>query len=361
MSQLKGQFFLRKNDFILDVNFSLPGNGITALFGASGSGKTSLLRCIAGLELANNGNLSLGDIVWQDPTLFVPAHQRGIATVFQDSNLFPHLSIKNNLLYGFKRNQSRPSLLSYEDAIELLGIKALLNKSISALSGGQRQRVAIARALLSNPQLLLMDEPLASLDTHSKQEILPYLEQVQKNVSIPIIYVSHTLDEALQLADTMLLIDKGKVKAQGRMNTLLTRTDLPLAHYNQACSIISGVVYKHEPAYHLSYINIINGTLSLTKMNKTVGAKVKLKILARDVSIALSPPIDSSISNIFPTTIANITSTEEPSKALVTLSVGKEILLAQLTLKSVEILQLKEKMKNNNTVFAQVKSVALNG
>lgn len=360
MTRLIGDFSLQKSDFKLNIKFDLPSNGITALFGKSGSGKTSLLRCIAGLENKAKGYLALGKTIWQDGNSFIPVYQRGIATVFQESRLFPHLSIKENLLYGCQRNQSRQALLSYDDAIHLLGIDSLLSKDINVLSGGQCQRVAIARALLANPQLLLMDEPLASLDKNSKQEILPYLEALQKKINIPIIYVSHTLDEVLQLADTMLLIDKGSVIEQGDINQLLTRTDLPLAHYNEACSILSGTVQRHEENYHLSYVSIASGNMGLTAINKAIGETVKLRILARDVSIALSCADDSSISNIFPVLITDITTTKNPSKMIITLSVGNEFLLAQLTAKSVANLHLQEKMKNKETVYAQVKSVALN-
>jgi len=358
-SELKGRFYLEKNDFVLDVDFALASVGITALFGVSGSGKTSLLRCIAGLDRADNGYLSLGDTLWQNNDFFVPVHKRNIATVFQDSRLFSHLSIKDNLQYGLKRNNTQASALAYDEVVELLGIDTLLNKSCQALSGGQRQRVAIARALLSNPYLLLMDEPLASLDTSSKQEILPYLESVQKHVDIPIIYVSHALDEVLQLADSMMLIDDGRISALGSINELLTDTQLPLAHRHEACSILSGKVKTHETHFHLSHIDINTGSVSLSQINKSVGDRVNLKIAARDVSIALSPPANTSINNIFPVTIKDIIATSDPSKMLASLNVGEEILLAQITLKSVESLDLKNKIKNNVTVYAQVKSIAL--
>ena len=357
--KLTGRFYLEKNDFTLDVDFTLPSMGITALFGTSGSGKTSLLRCIAGLDRAENGYLSLGNTLWQDNKHFVPVHKRNIATVFQDSRLFTHLSIKDNLQYGLKRNNTQAAPLDYADVVELLGIDSLLQKSCQALSGGQRQRVAIARALLSNPHLLLMDEPLASLDTSSKQEILPYLEQVQKHVDIPIIYVSHALDEVLQLADSMMLIDNGSISALGSINDLLTNTNLPLAHRHEACSILAGKVKAHEADFYLSHIEINSGSVSLSQIDKAVGDTVKLKIAARDVSIALSPPVNTSINNIFPVIISDIIPTDDPSKMLASLLVGEEILLAQITLKSAESLQLKEKIKNKDVVYAQVKSVAL--
>lgn len=359
MTQLIGQFYLKQNDFVLNVEFNLPSAGITALFGVSGSGKTSLLRCIAGLEQQAKGTLSLGDIVWQDDNQFCPPHLRGIATVFQDSHLFPHLSVDENLRYGSKRNQQRKALLSYDDTLELLGITSLLSKPVSVLSGGQRQRVAIARALLANPQLLLMDEPLASLDRQSKQEILPYLERLQKNVNIPIVYVSHALDEVLQLADTMLLIDQGRVQAQDNINTLLTRIDLPLAHYDEACSIITGTVSHHEHEYHLTHINTAVGLINTAAMPNAIGETIKLKILARDVSISLTQAQHTSISNCLPVTIESITESNEPSKQLLTLKMGKEYLLAQITKKSVEHLLLQEKLDQKTIVYAQVKSVAL--
>jgi len=359
MSTLNGHFLLDKNDFTLDVKLSLPSTGITALFGPSGSGKTSLLRCIAGLEKTSTGYLSLGQTIWQDGRHFTPAHQRGIATVFQDSHLFPHLSIKDNLQYGSRRNKHRENSLSYDEVVQLLGIEPLLKKTTQVLSGGQRQRVAIARALLAKPQLLLMDEPLASLDTHSKSEILPYLERLQKTLSIPIIYVSHSLDEVLQLADSMLLLDKGQVQAQGDINTLLTRSDLPLAYYQEACSIISGVIAEHERDYHLTHIDIATGRVSTSQRDRAIGEAVKLKIVARDVSITLTPPKHSSINNVFSAQVHQINPSNDLSKKLVTLKVGDEYLLAQITAKSTHNLALQEKINSGETIFAQVKSVVL--
>ena len=359
MIDLKGQFYLQKNDFILDAAIECSGSGVTALFGESGSGKTTLLRCIAGLEPNAKGRLTLGEITWHHENSFVPAHKRGIATVFQDSHLFPHLSIKDNLLYGQKRNTRRKALLSYNEAITILGIRPLLDKSCNDLSGGERQRVALARALLSNPQLLLMDEPLANLDAKSKNEILPYLEAMQKKIHIPIIYVSHVLDELLQLADEMVLIENGKTLGSGNINTMLTRTDLPLAYRDEACSILSAKIIEHDNPYHLSILETEAGTIQINQLEKPIGAEVKLRILAKDVSIALSHSTETSISNLFPVKIVDITENEPRGLALLTLCRGNDKLLSQVTIKSVDKLKLKNKMQAKETVFAQVKSVVL--
>jgi molybdate transport system ATP-binding protein len=348
-------FNLVRNNFELDVDIEIPGCGVTALFGSSGSGKTTLLRCLAGLEKSTRGNLIIGDEVWQSDTDFMPPHKREIGYVFQDSNLFEHLNVNDNLRYGFNRIDKQQRRISIDQAVSLLGIESLLSAMPAQLSGGQKQRVAIARALLSSPNLLLMDEPLASLDLSSKAEILPYLDSINTALSIPMIYVSHSPDEVVRIADHMVLLEAGKVRAQGAVNELLTRTDLPLAHLNEASAVVSGKIKEHDQRYHLTYIHIADNDIATSIIGRDIGTEVRVRILARDVSIALQPESRSSISNVLPCTITELSATHDLAKVLVKLNLKNEQLLAHITAKSADTLGLKTGM----SVYAQIKSVAL--
>ncbi len=355
MSTITGKFFLARQGFTLNVDVSLPSIGVTALFGASGSGKTTLLRCIAGLERVDNGFLRVGNSIWQDQHHFLPVHQRAIGFVFQDSHLFPHLNVEKNLRYGLQR-ATQPRV-TFSEIVELLGLASLLEHSATQLSGGQRQRVAIGRALLTSPELLLMDEPLASLDAQSKTDILPYLEKLSSSLNIPMIYVSHATDEVLRIAEHMLLLDKGELLAAGPVNQLLTRTSLPLAHLDDACAIVTGKVTAHDHHYHLTWIELNGGRVAVSKNYLAIGSNVRLRIMARDISLALSPAEQSSISNILRVHIDSIKPTADPAKVLVKLALGQESCLAQITARSVDLL----KLKTGQMVYAHIKSVALMG
>lgn len=218
---------LENGEFNLDVDLRLPATGINVLFGRSGSGKTSLLRCMAGLDRTPHGFMQLAETVWQDDAAFVAVHQRQIGYIFQDANLFEHLTARQNLEYA-KRRAVKNADIEFDRLVELLGIGALLERYPVQLSGGERQRVAMARALLTGPKLLLMDEPLASLDVERKQEILPYLERLAAQFTIPIVYVTHSMDEVARLADHLVIIDAGRVVAQGSLAEILPRLDLPV-------------------------------------------------------------------------------------------------------------------------------------
>jgi len=249
MSQeIRAKFCVDRKDFQLDVDLTLPGSGITALFGHSGSGKTTCLRAMAGLERAPQGYFAIGDKVWQDEAKqhFIPTHQRALGVVFQEASLFPHLSVRANMEFGLKRTSTAASRFALPEVAELLGIRALLERAPEQLSGGERQRVAIGRALLAGPEILLMDEPLAALDLKRKREILPYLEQLHSELDIPIIYVSHAPDEVARLADHLVLLDAGKVVASGPLNQVLSRIDLPDAFADDAGVVINTQVAAHE-------------------------------------------------------------------------------------------------------------------
>jgi molybdate transport system ATP-binding protein len=356
MTTLAIDIQLSRGDFQLDVNCRLAARGVTAIFGRSGCGKTSLLRAIAGLESGVSGTISFDQLHWLQPGSSVPTHQRAIGYVFQEPGLFPHLSVKQNLHYGFKRAQNRQQLFAFDQVVNWLGIEPWLEKSPQFLSGGQRQRVAIGRALLSQPQLLLMDEPLSALDASSKRDILPYLERLHRELHIPILYVSHSTDEVARLADHLLLMHAGKVVAQDSINNMLTRLDLPLAHNENAEAIIEATVTDVDSEYGLMQLNGSGGELSVGCQSVDIGRQVRLRLLARDISVTLKRPTKSSILNVLPVVIDAIQESDSTAtQLLLRLRWGKDIILARVTRKSVDTLGL----SIGQQIYAQVKSVAV--
>jgi len=356
MTGIRARFQLQLESFALDVSFSAPDEGVTALFGPSGSGKTSLLRCIAGLERAA-GSLHINGDVWQDDTKFLATHRRPLGYVFQEASLFPHLSVRANLEYGYKRIPSSERKVPLEQVVEWLGLGRLIERGDPAkLSGGERQRVAIGRALLTSPRLLLMDEPLSALDTSSRQDILPYLQRLHRELKIPVLYVSHALDEVARLADHLVLLEHGRVIASGALNETLARLDLPTAHFDDAGAVIEAAVAQHDEDYHLTRLDFPGGNLWVSRVNQPFGSRVRARVLARDVSIATLPPHgSSSITNILNARIAEIRD-EGPDKVNVRLMIGaSNVLLSRITRRSRDHLGLVVGME----VFAQVKSVVL--
>ncbi len=342
-------------DFHLQVDCEFPGQGITALFGRSGSGKTTVLRCIAGLERAARASVSFNGDVWQNEHRFVPTHCRPLGYVFQESSLFPHLDVRGNLEYGLQRVPAAQRRIGFDQAVQFMGLGSLLAHRADQLSGGQRQRVAIARALLASPHLLLMDEPLSSLDLASRADILPHLERLHDELSIPIIYVSHEIGEVMRIADHIALLEAGSVRALGPIHELLTRPDLPLAHLEEAGSIFDGVITEHDPQFHLSYVGIAAGRLAISLRAEPPGRRVRVRIDARDVSLALRPPEFSSITNILPGRVIDVTDDRDPAQRLVRIDVGGLPLLARITQRSVVQLAIAPGL----ALYAQVKSVAL--
>lgn len=351
---IEARFKMARGDFLLDVELDIPSKGVTALFGASGCGKTTLLRAIAGLEHITGGALNFAGESWQDSSVFVPPHRRAIGYVFQESSLFSHLDVRGNLEYGMKRVPEDARVDALDHAVELLGIEQLLERSTGTLSGGERQRVAIARALAVSPALLLMDEPLASLDIKRKREILPYLESLYRELEIPMLYVSHDPGEVARLADHVVLMDAGKVVATGSVQEIFTRLDLPLAHDDDAAAVIDATVMEHDEDYNLTQLTFGGQALLIARHDLPEGTRARLRIAARDVSLTLEPQTGTSILNILPATIDAL-EPESESQVTVRLLVEGTPLLARVTRKSAAALDLQP----DKQVFAQVKSIAL--
>lgn len=356
MSGIRAHFRLSYPGFALDAALDLPGRGVSALFGPSGSGKTTVLRCIAGLERAA-GRLEVNGELWQDDEVnrsALPVHRRPIGYVFQEASLFAHLDVRRNLEYGWKRVPAAERRIGFDQAVDWLGLAALLERMPARLSGGERQRVAMARALLTSPRLLLLDEPLSALDQASKSEILPYLKTLHRQLDIPMIYVSHSLDEVARLADYLVLLKQGRVVASGLPGELMTRIDLSLAPGEDAEALLEGTVAGHESAYHLTTVRFAGGVMTLPFHEIAVGEPVRLRIKARDVSLTLAQQTGTSILNILPATVTALAD-DTPGQTLVALDIGGTPLLARITRKSATTLGLQA----GASVFAQIKGVAI--
>ena len=273
---------------MLDVDLQLPGRGVTALFGPSGCGKTTCLRAIAGLTRAS-GRVQVNGQLWQDDgqRVWQPTHRRALGYVFQEASLLAHLNVRQNMEYGLRRLPPARRRVSLERAVDLLGLTHLLPRNAQTLSGGERQRVAIARALAASPHVLLMDEPLAALDAARKAEVLPYLERLQRELDIPLLYVSHSADEVARLADHLVLLEQGRVRAQGETAVLMAQLDLPLAQGEGAAALIHGHVTHHEANNHLLTVGFSGGELRLVSTRAHApGSTVWLRVPARDVSLS---------------------------------------------------------------------------
>ncbi|HSE11292.1 MAG TPA: molybdenum ABC transporter ATP-binding protein [Rudaea sp.] len=353
---IRARFSIAYAGFRLDVDLQLPASGISALFGPSGSGKTTCLRAIAGLERPRGGYLSVNDEVWQDDAggIFVPTHRRALGYVFQEASLFPHLSVRANLEYGLRRAGGDGKL---QETADLLGIGSLLDRSPERLSGGERQRVAIARALLTRPRLLLLDEPLASLDLQRRQEILPYLERLHDELKIPSIYVSHMPDEVARLADYLVLLDNGAVVASGPLQETLARLDLPATFTDNAGVFIEATLTGHDDADDLTRLDFAGGTIYAPRRPQPIGGKVRCRIEARDVSLTLHKQTGTSILNIIPAVVVDMAPTEHAAQVLVRLDAAGTPLLARITRRSWNTLGLAP----GSHVWAQVKTVVLIG
>jgi molybdate transport system ATP-binding protein len=358
MSRLLARFDLRHAAFHLNVELDVPTSGLTAIFGPSGSGKTTLLRCLAGLERAPQGYLQFGDDVWQDESIgrCQPLSERPIGYVFQEPRLFPHYNVRSNLLYGYKRIPLEARRITLEQVVDILGIGHLLDRRIHKLSGGEQQRVAIGRALLTSPKLLLLDEPLASLDIQRKQELLPFISRLHKQLHIPVVYVSHALSEILQLADRVILLKEGHVVGVGVLNEILTSLRFR-GNFgsHRVGAVLDACVTHHDPPYGLTQLNFKGHSLFVPIQSVGLGQSVRVHILSNDVSLVVGrADSPTSVLNILEATIVEIREINQ-SSVDVLLDIGAP-LVASITKKSLATLGLKPGQR----VFAHIKAVALN-
>lgn len=345
----------RDGDFVLDARFE-SGAGVTALFGVSGAGKTSIVNAIAGLVRPDWGRITVGDAVLFDSDMgvFLAPERRGVGYVFQEDRLFPHLDVRRNLRYGSRRRDGARDAPDFDAIVELLGLDRLLDRLPHRLSGGEKQRVAIGRAVLSHPRLLLMDEPLANLDAARRDEILPFLEKMCRDLAVPIIYVSHAIDEITRLADTLVVVDAGKTLAVGAVSEVTTRLDIaPLTDRRDAGTVLDGRIESHDSTYHLTTVSFPGGRLVVPAIGGIIGEKLRLRIQARDVAIATDTPSHISTLNCLPGVITDIGMPRHAHQDIL-VDVGMPI-LARLTLRSVADLGLAP----GRQVTALIKSVAV--
>ena len=325
----------RSTGFRLSVDFEIPARGVTVLFGPSGCGKTTVLRCIAGLERAQ-GRVAIGEHVWQDDArgIFLPTYERRLGYVFQEASLFEHLNVEQNLNFGLKRSKSASGKKRLEEAIELLGISHLVKRRVLELSGGERQRVAIARGLAMTPDVILMDEPLAALDWSRKQEILPWLERLRDELSVPIVYVTHSVDEMARLADTLVCFANGHITQQGPLESVLPRIHLGDRQHGAAV-VWSATVEAFMPQWQSLMVAGSGFRMELPDVaQKKVGDRIRVRILASDVSLMLTEPVDTSIRNVLKAKVTNIV--PEGSYVNVSLDVAGNELWSRITLHSFE-------------------------
>lgn len=357
-TELEARFHLNFNEFTLDVDITVPTKGVTALFGPSGSGKSTVLRCLAGLERSPTGHMKLGDDFWQDESsnLFIPTHQRPIGYVFQEPRLFNHLSVRSNLEFGYKRTPIEERHLEWDHVIELLDIAHLLDRHPQKLSLGEQQRVAIGRALLASPKVLLMDEPLASLDLKRKREVLPFIRKLHDELDIPVVYVSHSLQEILQITDTLVLMSHGKNVATGTIAELCGELQLTEYLGDMAGAVIETSVADHEEEFGLSRLAFGGGEIYVPLQTAAVGDTLRVHVLAKNVGIALDKPdVATSILNVIKATVVEVDVPEIDKHAVkVKLDIGVP-LLASISRKSLHTLRLQP----GQEVYALVKAVSL--
>jgi len=343
--------------FHLDADFACDTRGVIAFFGRSGAGKSTLVNLIAGLDRPDSGHVTL-----QGTTLYnggrnidLPPEARRFGYVFQEGRLFPHFSVRGNLLYGFKRVPAEERRITLDQIVPLLGLERLLNRRPRDLSGGEKQRVAIGRALLANPKMLLMDEPLAALDHRRKDEILVFIERLRDELVIPIIYVSHSMEEIVRLADTMVLMSDGEVVAVGAVDDVMSRLDLrPMTGRYEAGAVLRATIDFHEKSDGMTAMKFSGGILRVPLLDMPVGADLRVRIRARDVALALEPPKHTSFSNIFLCRIIDI-GTEDGPQVDLRLDVGGSPLWARVTARSLQQLELHP----GKEVYALVKGVAI--
>ncbi|KEP69934.1 molybdenum ABC transporter ATP-binding protein [Thioclava dalianensis] len=341
--------------FTLDLEIRAPG-GITALFGPSGAGKSTVVNAVAGLLRPDQGRIAVDGTVLFDAAArtALPPHRRRIGYVFQDARLFPHLNVRANLTYGTRFAPHGPGAISFDDAVAMLGLGALLERSPAALSGGEAARVALGRALLSKPRLLLLDEPLAALDAARKAEILPYFEMLRDAVKLPILYVSHAPAEIARLANSVALIEAGRLRAFGPADDVLTDPAVA-GHFggDAAGALISGHLSAQE-SDGLARIDTAGGPLYVQAPDVAVGQSLRLRLTASDVTLALAPPQQVSALNILRVSIARIGPAQGPGR-FVQLAMGEDRFLARVTSRSATALDLRPGLN----CYAMIKTVSV--
>ena len=346
----------RDDGFKLECSFDFPNSGITVLFGASGSGKTTVLRCIAGLERAR-GFVKVDGVNWKNDAqkLIQPTWERPLGYVFQEASLFPHMTAKQNIEFAVKRSKSADARSRMEEAIDLLGIRGLLGRKPAQLSGGERQRVAIARAVATEPKIMLFDEPLAALDFKRKSEIMPWLEKLKGNLKIPMLYVTHSAEEVLHLADNLIVMEDGKIKTSGALTDVLANIDLPIKIGEDAGVLLKGKVVSKEPEWSLMTVDCGNIALHISDNGQPVGSAASLRILAREVVFAIDRPVDLSVQNAFEGTVEEISIHGDGADALVRTNCSGQIIIGKLTRKALSELGIKE----GSRIWLLIKSVAV--
>lgn len=352
---LQTRVLLQRPDFKLNIDCLIAGQGFTGIYGHSGSGKTSLLRVLAGLEKGDPGTrIRFAREIWQDDSTFLATEDRQIGLVFQDSRLFPHMSVKDNLDYAYKR-RFRENGFDFELVDKWLDVKPLYERQPEQLSGGEKQRVALARVLLSSPRLIMMDEPMASLDNAAREEILQRLEGLQQYLPVPVIYISHNIAELSRVTDDLLVMKHGKVVSSGPMLELSTSLESALTHEENAAAILHARVAEHDDEYQLSKLSVAHMQhLYVNRLPLPEGSVTRVRVPARDVSIQLEKPENTSILNLLNCGVDAIEARAN-GKYLVKLKLGQQFLLAMLSKKSIDHLA----MKKNQRVWAQVKSTGL--
>ncbi|MEK9629434.1 MAG: molybdenum ABC transporter ATP-binding protein [Nitrospinota bacterium] len=350
---LKAKFSIEYPDFNFDVDLKIPASGITVVFGPSGSGKTTLLRCLAGLE--KSGKMELAEQVWEDENIFIPVNRRAIGMVFQDSRLFPHLKVRDNLVYGYKRTPEGSRRLHLDEIVQVLSLENLLEREVHKLSGGEKQRVALGRALLTSPKLLLMDEPLAALDAKRKAEIIPFIKKVKRDLSIPIIYVTHSMSEVLQLVDTMVILKNGKVVKCGPVEKVFSDLQLRDAIGDEnSGAVLDTTVLEHDTEFGITRLDFMGQELSVPLQKIPPGKGLRVHIHSKDVSLATEPPQGlTSVLNILETKVQKIG--EKTGYSVdIELDAGRP-LLATITRKSLSNLNLQP----SQTIYAMIKAIRM--
>ena len=350
---------IERGTFQLNARLELPARGVTAVFGPSGSGKTTLLRALAGLEPCPDSRVIINGTPWQTSTKYLATHERPVGLVFQEPSLFEHLTVQANLDFGRQRISKSVQTIPLDHSIQLLEISPLLNRYPHQLSVGEQQRVAIARALAVCPEWLLLDEPLAAMDAARKREILPYLENLCRETDLPILYVSHSREEVARLADHLVVLNEGKVIANGPAIEILSNLALPLAREPNSAAIIETTVAGQDHTFGLTLLDFAGGQFQVTHHDLPVDTPVRLQVQANDVSLTLERPTQTSILNVFKAKVAEMAEAG-PAHVLVKLTVDSNsdsgpTLLARITRKSAELLALKP----GRAVHAQIKSAAL--